>query len=136
MYSKTIESIKYHRAYELEFNGEKLLPFEKGRDKKDLIVGPLDYYFEHLKLEGQDPIEAFVRSKLPHFEKNKFLKWTGKKVFTKSKELNLFPQWYLSFLSNQIQAEIQELTVYQVKYKYENSKLIEVDRELLTVFED
>jgi len=136
MYSKPLESVKYHFAFELKFNGEKLLPFEKGRDTKDLIVGPLDYYFRHLKLDGQDPIEAFVLSKLQHFEQNKFLKWTGKQVFTKSKELNLFPQWYLSFLSNQIQAEIQELTVYQVKYKYEKSKLIEVDRELLAVFED
>ena len=131
MYSKAVGEVDTLVAYEIEVDKTTYYPFDFGREKMELILGPLDYYNNHLRLNGQDPVEHFVLTKRPHWNESELFNQIGEKVFTKSEELQRFPFWYKTILERSLSKKINHLIVYEVKYTYTNYGLKPISKNRL-----
>lgn len=131
MYSKAVGEVDTLVAYEIEVDKTTYYPFDFGREKMELILGPLDYYNSHLRLNGQDPVEHFVLTKRSHWKESELFNQIGEKVFTKPEELQSFPLWYKSILEQSLNKKISHLNVYEVKYNYSDLGLKVISKNKL-----
>jgi len=131
MYSKKVPTQQEYMMYELVVDNETIKPTELGRLNREIIIGPLEYYFNHKTNMNVDPIKSFVLSKRPKWESNSVFKWVGDQVFTKEEELSKFPNWYKSYLEQSIGKEIQRLEVFAKYSVYQESMLVEKHKELI-----
>jgi len=129
MYSKKVEYKEYYEIYEFEVNDNKVQAQSLGNDKMELAIGPLNYYMEHIKNEGVDPVEKFVLSKRPNWEQSTLYNSVAERVFNNHKKMDSFPKWYKNMLEDLLGYKVNSLAVYSITLKYANYGLETVKRE-------
>jgi len=135
MYSKKVENRDFYNAYEFEINDKLVHPFNLGKEKAELAIGPMSYYLNHLKNGGEDPVEKFVLSKRPHWEQNEFYKNISEYVFTNENKLEDFPPWYKRVMESLLGYKINKIVIYSTKVKYVNFGIQTVSREKVLAIE-
>jgi hypothetical protein len=123
MYAEPVAEPQTYTITEVRYNGNKLLNISPTwmQPEKTIFINTLDLYLAIKKNNNQDTLKKYVTEtwKPKHSFFDKFLPAVN--IFNGAEEIDSFPAWYASYLSQYIGEKIYSINVYEKRVAFDDA---------------